>query len=165
MKPLSFKSGFSLVEMLIYVALLVLILMSVVNIVFSFSKSYEQLVALRVAEHTGLTSMERMIRDIHGGTSVDTAESIFNVSPGALTIVTLATTTKFYVVDGELRVDVNGEYIGPLSSSAAKLSSLVFQLIETDNSQAVRIEMVVEGIQGSVVRSKTYITTAILKNS
>ncbi len=158
-------SGFSLIEMLMYVALLTLILVALVNIVFAFSKSYEQLGALRTAEHTGLTGMERMARDIHWATSVDTGGSTLGSSPGVLSVLIGTSTTKFYVVNGELRVSVDAIDIGPLSVSSAKVTNLVFRLITTTESQAVKIEMTVQGIAGSAVRSKTYRSTIILKNS
>ncbi len=165
MKPNIKKGGYSLVEMIVYVALLSLILLSIINIVFSFGRSYERLGALRTAEHTGLAAMERIVRDIHAATSVDTSLSTLGTSPGVLSLVAGATTTKFYVVNGELRMDVMGSYVGPLSVSSAKLTSLTFKLITTPKTQAVKIDMTVMGTAGQATSSKTFHTTAILKNS
>ncbi len=158
-------SGFSLVEMLVYTALLVLILSVLVNVVFSFTRSYEQLGALRAAEHTGLTAMERMIRDIHTATSVNMSGSVFGTSPGSLSLINGATTTKFYLDNGALKVDVNGLYSGPLSISSTLFSNLTFTLITTANSQAVKIDMTVNGKKGTVTKTKTYHSTALLKKS
>lgn len=166
-KPAFFNTvrGFSLVEMLIYVSLLVVILAVVINVVFSFTRPYEQLRALRAAEHTGLSSMERMMRDIHNAASVDLAQSNFNVATGTLTVVNASSTTKFYLSDGQLRVDVDGSYVGPLSVSNGKVSSLVFRFSSTTESQAIKIDMTVDGVQGNATKTKKFHSTAILKKS
>lgn len=165
MKPSRSQSGFSLVEMLIYVTILTIVILSLINIVSSFSRSYQQLGALRSAENTGLETLERMERDIHAASSIDTSNSTFNTSPGVLTVTTSATTTKFYVTNGEMRIDVNGSFIGPLSMSSAKVTSLIFKNLTTSKSQAVKIDMTVDGTVGSVTRTKKFHTTIILKNS
>lgn len=159
------NSGFSLVEMVVYVTLLTLILLALVNIVFSFTKSYEQLGALRAAENTGMNAMERMVRDIHAASSIDVGDSTLSTSPGVLTLLIGASTTEFYTSNGEIRVKVDGTDIGPLSVSSAKITSLIFRQIATSTAQAVKIDMTVQGTVGSSVKTKTYHATAILKNS
>jgi hypothetical protein len=165
MKRNTSQPGFSLVEMLIYVALLTLIFMAIVNIALSFTSSYSELGALRAAEHTGFSSMERLVRDIHLATTIDVGQSSFATTSGALALTSGTTTTRFFLSDGVLRVSVDGVDIGPLSVGAGKITSLMFNATSTAESQAVKIEMVVRGEAGKSVREKKYITTAILKNS
>lgn len=159
------NKGFSLVEMIIYVALLVLVVAALVNVVFSFTGSYSELTALRTAENTAVFSMERMVRDIHSATSYDPANSTLGTSPGVITLLIGTSTTKFYTVSGQLRVDVDGVYIGPLSPSSAQISNLVFYATTTAQSQAIKIDMTITGISGHSQRSQTYHTVAVLKNS
>lgn len=165
MKMFLKKSGFSLVEMIVYVALFALILLSVINIVLSFSRSYQQLASMRMAEHTGVIAMERLARDIHEASSVDTVNSVLGTSFGTLVVANGATSTRFYVSSGELRVSVNGSDIGPLSVSSGKLTSLVFRHIISPVNQAVKIDMTVQGVTGQASTTKTFHSTVILKNS
>ena len=165
MKSRDTQFGFTLVEMLVYIALLGLILTVLINITLSFSKSYEQIGALRAADQSALTAMERMIRDIHSAAAIDTGLSVFGTSPGVLVLTNDTITTRFYVVDGEVRVDVGGAYLGPLSLSSAEVTNLVFTHLTTEETQAIKIEMTVEGRKGGVVKTKTYRTTATLKES
>src|SRR3989338_2018469 len=72
MKVLTYKSGYSLVEMLIYVSILSVISFLMVSTVLSFIGSYRQLVALRIVEHSGIDAMEKMTRDIRAGTTIYT---------------------------------------------------------------------------------------------
>lgn len=159
------QSGYSLVELLIYIGILILILLTLIGIVFSFTKSYEQLGALRATDHTGLSVLDRMSRDIHSAASVDTGNSTFGSSSGVLTLNIGTSTTKFYTTGGQVRVDVNGSYIGPLSVASGRVTSLIFKLITTPESQAIKIDMTVLGSVGTSTKSKNYHTTAILKNS
>jgi Tfp pilus assembly protein PilV len=165
MKNPSLQSGFSLVEMMVYVALLTVIVLALVNMVFSFSSSYAQLGALRAAENTGILSMERMIRDIHSATSLDNAQSSFSTSSGALAVVIGTTTTRFYLQNGVLRVSVGGTDVGPLSAANTTITNLMFKATSTAQSQGVHIDMTINGTAGNATRTKKYQTTVVLKNS
>ncbi len=157
------NKGFSLVEMLIYVTLLATILLLVINTVLSFSSSYRQLAALRAAEHSGIDAMERITRDIRQASSADTSIA------GALTLVatsnSVSTTTRFYVQNNVLNVDINGTYYGPLTTSNASVTNITFTLLTNSTSKAVKVDMTVQGISGTVTKTKTYHSTIVLKGS
>lgn len=163
------KKGYSLIEMVIYVTLLSVIFMVAINLLLSFSTSYRTLTALRIAERSGIDSMERMTRDIRGATSVVTASSTLGTSPGVLTLVStynsVSTTTKYYVQNGVVKLDVNGVYFGPLTLSNASTTNLVFQYLQNGTSNAVKVDMTITGTSGAITKSKTYHTTIILKGN
>lgn len=161
------KQGFSLIEMVVYVSVLSVISVLLINMLISITSTYRTVVALRIAEHSGIDSMERMTRDIRGAISVDTANSILGTSPGVLTLVStysgVSTTTKFYVDSGVLKVDVNGTYLGPLTLADTSVTNLVFNLLDNGVSQAVKIDITISGTVGVINKSKTYHTTVVLK--
>ena len=167
MKVLTYKSVYSLVEMLIYVSILSVISFLMVSTVLSFIGSYRQLVALRIVEHSGIDAMEKMTRDIRAGTTIDTVNSTFGTNPGVLTLITTAnnvsTTTKFYLQNGIVKVDINGSYFGPITSSTASTTSIVFTKLNSSISNAVKIDMTVSATVGTTSRTKTYHSTVILK--
>ena len=160
------KSGYSLVEMLIYVAILTIVSILVVNTILSFTRSYRDLEALRVVEHSGIDSMERMTRDIRAATGVDIGNSVFNTSPGVLTIVTTAnsvsTTTKFYLDNGVLKVDINGTLSGPLTLTSASITNLTFRRLVSGISEAVKIDMTIQATVGNTTKVRTYHSTIML---
>jgi competence protein ComGC len=168
MSSLKLKSGYSLVEMVIYVAIISVISIVIVNMLLSFSQSYRNLTVLRLIEHSGTDSFERMVRDISAANSVDTGNSIFNSNPGVLTLVASyggnSTTTKFYVQNGILKVDVNGSYFGPLTVSNTSISNLVFTLLDSGISNAIKIDMTLVATSGPVTKTKTYHSTILLKD-
>ncbi len=164
-----YNSGFTLVEMIIYVFILTIISAVIINMLLSFTSTYRTVVALRIAENSGIDSMERITRDIRAASSVDLSNSILSASPGRLALTTtsggVSTTTRFYLNEGILKVDVNGVFVGPLTVSKAQVTSLVFRLLDSGVSQAVRVDMTVQATVGSTVKTKTYHATVILKGS
>jgi type II secretory pathway pseudopilin PulG len=159
--------GYTLVEMAIYVAILAIFSATIVNTILSFSWSYRTLLALRMVDNTGIDAMERVSRDIRSATSVDTGNSTLGTSPGVLTLVAtmngVSTTTKFYLQNGIIKVDVNGTYSGPLSVSGSTITNLVFTKLVNGVSNAVKVDMTVQGVVGPITKVKTYHTTVILR--
>ena len=154
-------------EMLVYVGILVIISLLLINTVFTFSQSYRGLSALRLAEHSGIDSMERMTRDIRQASSVDSSHSTFGGTAGVLTLVStsggFSTTTKFYLSNSILKVDVNGVYFGPLSLSSSTVTALTFTLLSSAVSDGVKVDMTVQSTSGVMTKIKKYHSTIILK--
>ncbi len=162
------KTGYTLVEMVIYVAIMSIVFLLIVNTVLSFTRSYRDIYALRIVDGSAVDAMERMTREIRGSTSVDTVNSVLGSSPGALTVLAsyegvVSTTTKFYLDNGVLKVDVNGVYSGPLSGVGVTVNSLVFTKLDSGVTDAVKIDMTVSGTSGTATKVKKYHTTVLLK--
>jgi len=159
--------GYSLVEMIIYVAILSVISFLVINTTLSFTRGYRDIVALRIVDHSGIDVMERITRDIRLSTQIDDTNSIFNTNPGVLSLIYttggVSTVTKFYLEGGIVKLDINGVYFGPLTLSSATVSSLVFTKLSGGISNAVKIDMTVSGTVGTVTKTKTYHSTVILR--
>ena len=126
--------GYLLIEMVIYVSLLTIIFIVAINMLLSFSQSYRTLSALRLAEHSAVDSLERISRDIRLASSVDSGNSTLGTSPGVLTLIAtsngVSTTTKFYVQNGVLKVDVPSEAIMKLTDEASLKDSIGNPLIK-----------------------------------
>ncbi len=154
-------------EMVIYITVLSIVTVVIANTLVSFSRSYRDLLALQVVDHSGIDAMEKMTRDIRAATSIDIANSTFGSNPGVLTIVrttnNISTTTKFYIQNSILKADVNGSYFGPLSSSGATVTNLVFSKIDSAISKAIKIDMTVSATVGTATKTKSYHSTVILK--
>lgn len=161
--------GYTLVEMVIYLGILSLISVVIITTLFSFVSTYRNLTALRLAENSGIYSMERISRDLLSATSIDSTNSTLGTSPGVLTIVTSdstnSTTTKYYVDSGVLKVDINGTYLGPLTGSGVSVTNLVFQSSNSGISKAVKIDLTLQGVSASTTKTKTYHNTVILRGS
>lgn len=164
------QKGFSLVEMVIYVAILSIVTFVLINTFISFGDTYRQVRMHRAIDNSAYVSLERMTRDIRNATNIVVNQSTFGVSAGVLVLNTAnaltSTTTSFYVdyVDsGVLKVDVNGTYSGPLTLAQVTVTNLVFNRLVSTSSEAVKVDMTLEYEYGSDIITKTYNTTVILK--
>ncbi len=152
--------------MVIYVAILTAISVVTINMLLSFTKSYQTLEALRVAEHSGIDTMERITREVRDSGSVDLALSTLNNDYGVLTLISnngVQKTVKFYTDNGVVKMNVNGVYFGPLTTVNASTTSFKFRVLNSGISSAVKIDMSVAATIGTVVKTKNYHSTIILR--
>jgi type II secretory pathway pseudopilin PulG len=162
------SQGFMLIEMIVYIAVITVMFLAVTQTVISFSKSYRDLVALRLVDRSAMSVFERMTRDVRNANAVNALSSVFVTSPGVLAVNQTqsgnSTTTRFYTDNGVLKVDVAGGYVGPLTMNSTRVTSLTFKQM-TGTTTAIKVDMTLQATSGAAVRTKTYHTTIILKGS
>lgn len=162
--------GVSLVEILIYIAIMTMFLILIVNAVQSFARVYRSMHSAQNVELSAETALERLTRETRDATGVDSGQSTLGSSPGILFLNTtddagVATTVKFFLADQSLHVSVNGIDQGPLTASTVRVTNLVFRLITTTKSKAVKMELTLESGSGSDYRSKLFYSTVVLRGS
>src|SRR3989344_621733 len=141
--------GFSLVEMLFYVAILSLSLIAVMQTLLGVTRSYGVLkAAVRVEQEVAL-SMERMVREVRDANGIDDAGSVLGAHPRTLLLnssdISGGTRTVEFSIDaGKLSLKENGVVTGLLTSTKTNISHIVFRKISTAHSQGVKIEMTME---------------------
>jgi prepilin-type N-terminal cleavage/methylation domain-containing protein len=161
-----FKKGFTLTEMLIYVAILSMLMVVVISTLVTMTRSYNTLKVSKQLNHAAVASMERMTREIRSAQSIVTAQSTFDGHPGRLYLqIASATTTEFFVDGGVLKLNQNGSYVGPLTSNEVQVTGLVFNRITTANSEAVRINLTLESTAGDKTKTETFYGTAVMRGS
>jgi prepilin-type N-terminal cleavage/methylation domain-containing protein len=162
------KKGFSLVEMLFYLAILSLLLLVVINCVVIIVSSYRNVRAEQTIENSAVAAMDRITEEIRNAVSVDSLNSTLGSSPGILSLNTATTSPAQIKFDGStstLAVYEDGSYSGPLFSGEARVKSLIFRSISTTTSSAIRIELEVESGTSTSYVSKKFYDTAILRGS
>jgi len=151
--------GFTLVEMMIYVALMTIITLVVVQSLMVVLKSNRISFAEVNLRNSGYSAMEALIREINSSDSITAASGILVMSQET-NIVTFSTSSS-----GVLNfTDINGN-VGPLTSKNIIVKSLAFTKINTGRSEAVRIQMTLQTTVGGIVKSEDFQTTAILRGS
>lgn len=162
-------AGFSLVEEVVYIGLFIILLLAVVNATIVLATTYRNIQAVRNIEISAITSMDRMVKEIRNGTSVNTSQTTWSTNPGSLMINSVnasgtSATVRFYVTNSQLMLEENGVAVGPLTSSAVKVTNLVFRNITTANSSAVKIEMTLQSSSTKPV-TKYFYDTSLLRGS
>jgi prepilin-type N-terminal cleavage/methylation domain-containing protein len=161
------RHGFSLIEMLIYIAVLSVIFIVVVNTVLSFTGSYRKFTAERLLDRSATDALERLTRDIRGATTIDVLNSTFGNATDTLTLIStsgsISTTTKFYISSNNLRVNINGTYFGPLTVSNVSVTTFTLKKLSSTNSTAIKIDLTVQATNGALVINKNYHSTVVIK--
>ena len=161
-------SGFSLVEIIIYVALLAVLIGAITWSIGSILHTYNRMKDERDIESSAIVSMDRMIKEIRNAKSVDLANSATSMPNGYLTLngfdsVGSSTSIKFYLLNNRVYVDQAGVQLGPLTLENISVSSLVFRYFANASSTGVKIEL---GLQSSSSTPVNYFyDSAVLRNS
>src|SRR3989344_1000061 len=149
-------AGLTLLEALVYVALLVLILMFLISSLLSVMRVIAEVRISRNLNNSAVVALERLVRDIREAGDVDEDESVLGAHPGKLVITASDqdgnfTTTEFYLTAGILLVEKGGASGVPLTSSDLEVGNLVFRHIVSSSSQAVKIEMTLRNREGKTI--------------
>lgn len=165
-------SGFSLTEMIIYIAILAIILTVIINMLVSVIRSQRDIKSSKAIEETFISSFDRMVREIRDSVSIDGTSSFGSniVNGGFLKLNSLdisgnPRTVEFFVSQGILRLRENDVVSGPLMPESASITNMVFYSIDTGRSKAVRIEVTAESGSGSAYKSSSLSTTVSLRGT
>lgn len=158
--------GYSILETLIYSAILALIAaLSVASIISSWKGLQKSRVEGGLASN-GEFVLERITRDIRLAENVGLG-SLFSASPGVLELVFASTTVK-YSVSGQTIQRQEGS-AGPenLTSLNARDLSLTFWqetvFSSKVSSRIVKIEFTLESGEGNLVKQKKFFGSAVLR--
>ena len=167
------QKGLSLVETIIYVALLGLLMTTVVNLLLTVSSVYVRARVVRNASQQGIGAMERMTRAIQLAYRVDSSQSVLGSSPGDLRIDSIitptntATTSRRFLLSGDTLILEEGVTPAVALTNGIRVTNLTFYRIDTGASgpEAVRIEMTIQAGQGNLQTTHTLYGTAMMRGS
>lgn len=164
------RSGFTLVEMIIYIAFFAVFSVVAVEAMMVVMKSFYSLRLTQSINQSATTALERMSREIRNAYDINTAESTFTTNPGRLTLRTkdssgTNTTVEFYVSGGQIRIKEGGVDKGSLMAKSTTVTNLVFRQIATTNSKAIKIEMSFHDAHGVLTRDAVFYDTILLRGS
>ncbi|TSC67826.1 MAG: hypothetical protein CEO19_31 [Parcubacteria group bacterium Gr01-1014_73] len=154
------NKGTSLPELLIYVAILALILVTLINMILVIGKSYGRLKSSRAIETVGEVALEQMTREIRKATAVNAA-SVLGVSPGKLILDTM----EFSLIGEAIYQRLNGGAYNPLTASSTAITSLIFRELSNGRTKAVKVELTAQSGEGVAFRSEKFYTTVVLRGS
>lgn len=164
------RHGFSLVEMVIYIAFFAVLSLLATQAMFVVMRSFYQLRLTQNINQSATTALERMSREIRNAYDFDETQSTFDTNPGRLTLKTkdasdVNTTIEFSVTGGKLWIKEGGVDKGTLLAKNTTLTNLVFRQITTANSRAIKIEMTLRDTRGILEREVKFYDTIVLRGS
>lgn len=156
--------GYSLPEVLTYIAILAVVSIIVINTVLITAKAFSQAQNIRALNASAETAMERIVREIRFAESVDTGASTFNTNPGILVLTSIDPFTEtvqivtIAVSGGRVTLRKNAQPAEFLTSDDVAVNNLVFRHIVAGTvSETIRVEM--------QIGSANFFDTAVLRRS
>lgn len=166
-----FKSatlGFTLVELLVYLASMTVVLMAVMYMIISAYGLYASMLVSARADRAAATLMQVLATEIRSGSYIDQSNSVFNTAFGQLTITALndgLESDKIFSLDQD-RVVLSRDGVPTyMTPDDILVSKLLFTQISTPVSYAVRYELdLTFEVEGEMV-TNTYPGLVILRHS
>lgn len=164
------KNGFTLVEMIVYIAFLTILSILAINATLIFMKSFYSVRLTQNVNQSATVALERMSREIRNAYDIDGTQSTFNTNPGRLTLKTkdasnANTTIEFYVSGNQVGIKEGGVDEGSLMTKNATITNLIFRQITTPNSKAIKIEMTLHDARGTLQQDVSFYDTIVLRGS
>lgn len=159
------NKGFTLVEMLVYISILVIVAGGALTLLFSLEDRMTENRAHQLVAQAGKNTLERMLSDIRAADTVDTLSSTFEVSPGVLEVVNASNTARYAVASGSVLLTVDGQNVGRLTDERVSIDQLRFYHYNTGETELVRAELSVTATVRDATVSRTFTAGAVLRGS
>lgn len=157
--------GFTLVETLVYLGVMVLVASALVTTFLSLDTTLLKNRTDRSLTESASVSLERIVRAVRSADSIDIAGSTFGISPGVLELTEGATTTVFSLASGRLTMSINGANQGPLTSGAVTVEELTFTRYAGAVSELVRVALTLSAVSDAASSTRTFYTSAVVRGS
>ena len=158
------KTGFTLVEILVYASLLVVLIVLMANAIASLSHIIVEAKTNRVLRSSAEAALERITREIRFASLVDTGISVFGAHPGTLVLTSIDPFTEadqtvtISFNSNKVTIQKSGGLVENLTSDKTTVTSVIFwHILNGTESESVRTELVVGG--------KNFYTTTVLRRS
>jgi type II secretory pathway pseudopilin PulG len=162
------KKGFSIMEIIVYFAILGIISVLVTDNIISLFKNYNIVRANQEIEYNAISILDKLTKDIKEAENVILGQSSFSVPLGMVTLKIASSTNgfitdtrKFYLNENRLKYDKNGVYFGDLSTKKVQVSNFKIYYITGTTTEAIKVELGIESkpnLNSSII-SKNFYTT------
>ncbi|MDO8572854.1 MAG: prepilin-type N-terminal cleavage/methylation domain-containing protein [bacterium] len=169
LKSKSSPRGFTLIEMVVYAAVLGVLSVLAMNSTLIMTQVYSSLRASRDLNQSATTVLERMTREIRTANAIDVS-SVINANPSDLVLNTkdsggANTTIEFYVLNGLINIKEGGVAQGTLMTSSTQVDNFVVRTITSTNFKAVKIELTMTATRGTKSKTRNFYNTIVLRDS
>ena len=164
------KRGFTLVETVVCIFILVLLAVLVIDLLLNMTRSLYHFQANRRVAHTAEVVLGRLDREIKKAKSVDVFSSVIGSQPGKLVLNTKDesgndTTIQFYLSGGALMVKEGNNTPATSTDATVAVSQLIFRTVGTSASEAVKIELILVDQGIANMAAVNFYRTAVLRGS
>lgn len=164
------RRGFTLIEMVVYAAMLGVISVLAINSVLSMTRAFADLRASRDVNSSATALFERLTRDIRTAYDVDVMQSTFGTNPGRLTVNTrdvagASTTVEFFEDSGAIKIRQGGVLEGAITTTTTTVTNFVVYHLLNANTEAIKVDATLSATYGGATKSRNFSTTIVLRGT
>jgi hypothetical protein len=168
-KNTSSIKGFTLMELLIYIAGLLALGTVMIVLIVQFYTLYKEIIAVPRADRVGLSLVDQVTKEIRSANNIDALNSQFGTTTGVLDLDSVSnnitTSKKFSVQNGKVMFQDGTSTAVSISPKDLYVSNFNFALVTTPVSQAVRFTLELQFNTHNATETKAYTGFAILRES
>lgn len=162
--------GFTLVEMIVYAAVLGIIAVLSINSMLAMTRAFTDLRVSRDLNSSATALFERLTRDIRGAYDIDAAQSTFGAHPGRLMLDTkdsggANTTIEYYVTGNRVNIREGGVDQGSIMTTGTSVTSFVVRQLTNTNTKAVKVEATISATRANITKTRNFYTTVVLRGT
>ncbi len=159
------QKGFSLVEMLVYIALLVVVSTAAMAMLLNYSDVFTKYRAEKLLVRQLHEATERMVYDIQNAAAVNVVGSTLDTSPGTLVLDRVGSSVTYTLDSGVVTVAEDANPAVPLTSTSVTISDLTFAYLANARTEMVRVSITGIATVGEYTATETFSTSAIIRGS
>jgi len=162
-------AGFSIIELLIYMAVLVFMIFVVFSTISTTRNAYRTVKATRIMHASALSLFDRMGNEIRSAYDINLANSSLANGSGSLALTKDVgggiAETKFYIDNGVIMVSTDAVSEGSLTSSEMTINSLRFDVYSGTLSKFVSVVFNASVAIGDYTYNKEFQNSYVLRGS
>jgi len=159
------QQGFTMVEMLVYLALFILLSVASVSALLSFSDSFAQYRVERIVSRQLSEMANSILVDSRNALMLDVVGSTVAVDPSELLLDYVGSDVLYTVSGGTLFRSVNGGAPEPITQAPVTVTSFVVDHYPNVETEFVRFAITASATIGSTTVSDTYYSGTVLRGS
>jgi type II secretory pathway pseudopilin PulG len=162
------KTGFSLVEMIVYIGIFMVVSVASVGFLFSLEDLIGQYRLETALYRSGSSVMEQVLLAVRQADLVDTLNTVEDsASTGKLTVENVSTSTSFTLDAGSLNLAINGVDYGDLTGEVVTVNGFtVYYYPTADGRQFVRVKLdLTATLNASFSKSMTFYGGAVIRGA
>jgi prepilin-type N-terminal cleavage/methylation domain-containing protein len=158
------QKGFTLVEVLVYLAIFVMVTTAATYLLITLNDVVDRYRVNTILYRSGSSALEHMVVELRQANQFNAAGSVVNTSAtGTLSVINNSTTTTFTKSGDELLFSINSVNYGNIVDDAVEVDGFTVYQYSTTVGTLIRLKLELTATVGSSTKSTTLYGGAVIR--